>query len=71
MAIDRKEIEQFQARLTVERCFRDISQTELAEAIGISQPHLSYIESGKRSLTAQRYHQINEYFGNHPESRKL
>lgn len=58
----RPDIEEFRSMLRYERTVRNISQTELAEAIGITQAHLSYIEHGKRDLTIARYNKILEYF---------
>lgn len=60
------EIDTFRSRLPIERVMRGITQSELAHAIGVTQPHLSYIESGKRNLSVQRYVKIKEYFDEHP-----
>lgn len=55
-------IKKFQQRLKAERESRGISQTELARDIGVTQPHMSYIESGQRDLTQERYELILERF---------
>lgn len=55
-------IREFQRKLKAERTIRGISQTELAREIGVTQPHLSYIESGRRGLTPERYELILERF---------
>lgn len=55
-------IREFQRKLKAERTVRGISQMELAREIGVTQPHLSYIESGRRELTPKRYGLILERF---------
>lgn len=67
MAISKSELSSFQDKLWLERYKRSITQSELASAIGISQGHLSYIESGQRDLTLRRYVQIKDYFDSHDE----
>lgn len=62
MAILKSDIVAMQQNLARERYLRGVTQQELADAIGITQGHLSYIESGKRDLTVQRYVQIRDYF---------
>lgn len=52
----------FQKIIKAERERLGISQTELAKEIGVSQPHLSYIESGRRELTRNRFEKIIECF---------
>lgn len=59
---DPYKLHEFQRKLKEERECRGISQTELAREIGVTQPHLSYIESGRRELTKERYELIQEYF---------
>lgn len=58
----RPDIAEYRKRLIVERLRRKVTQAELAEAIGVSQPHLSLIENEKRDLTVWRYNKIREYF---------
>ena len=41
---------------------RDISQAELAKAIGITQRKYSYIETGTQQLTADILILLSEYF---------
>lgn len=62
MPYTKAQIEEFRQSLPTERYIRNISQQELADAIGVSQGHISYVEAGKRDLTVQRYVQIKEYF---------
>lgn len=62
MRVTRDQLLTFQKNLVKERLSRDITQIELADAIGITQGHLSYIEHGKRELTPERYNRIVEYF---------
>lgn len=63
MAVPTKsEIKEFQKKLKQERSALSISQTQLAKNIGVTQAHLSYIESGHRSLTPERYRHILREF---------
>lgn len=62
MPYTREEVERFRQSLADERYDRCMSQKELAEAIGVSQSHISYVERGERALTVERYIQIKEYF---------
>lgn len=55
-------ISRFQKDLRRWRVQRGISQTELANAIGVSQGHLSYVERGLRDLTQAKYEDILDYF---------
>lgn len=42
---------------------KSISQAELAKRAGISRPYLSQLETGQRSLTVTRQHQIAAALG--------
>lgn len=57
-----RETLEFQSRLVSERQSRGISQSRLAYAIGVTQPHMSYIEQGKRPLTNERCRMIKDFF---------
>lgn len=41
----------------------DLSQKELAVALGVSAPHLSEMKHGKRSCTAEYDLRLSRYFG--------
>lgn len=57
--------------ITVLRKKLGISQTELASAIGVSQPDVSMWENGTFKLPATRAEQIFKVLASHPESRRL
>lgn len=48
--------------LRLTRVFYDMSQSELAERLGISKSHLSEIESGKKNPTLQLLQKYSEVF---------
>lgn len=52
------------------RVFHDLSQTALAERLGISSSYLSEIESGKKSVTLELLQKYSEIF-NMPMSSLL
>ncbi len=56
-ALDKKEIGYRVKNLRIER---EIAQTELARAIGVSQTHLSNIETGKVGLTTENVVKLAE-----------
>lgn len=55
--LDKKEIGYRLKNLRIER---EIAQTELARAIGVSQTHLSNIETGKVGLTTENLVKLTE-----------
>ena len=52
-----------QEALRLVRVFHDMSQTALAERLGISKSYLSEIESGKKSPTLELIQKYAETFG--------
>lgn len=47
---------------------RKITQKELAQAMGIAQPYLSHIETGRIKLSARRLERLRELFGDDLEA---
>jgi len=60
---DRKKIGK---NLRIMRVKKDLSQAELAEALGVAQGHYSNIESGKRQLSLHLLAMICEKYGVNP-----
>jgi len=60
---DRKKIGK---NLKIMRVKKDLSQAELAEALGVAQGHYSNIESGKRQLSLHLLAMICEKYGVNP-----
>lgn len=48
--------------IRVARVTRKVTQNDLAWGVGISQPHLSKIESGKASITAEQLYWVAKTF---------
>ncbi|NGX47519.1 MAG: hypothetical protein K1000chlam3_00894 [Chlamydiae bacterium] len=48
--------------LRASRFKNDVSQKELAEAIGVSQHHISEMENGKRPIGKEMAHRLAEFF---------
>ena len=44
------------------RIERDLSQEKLAEHVGLSREHISYIERGKNLISIDSLYKISEFF---------
>ena len=61
--VDRNELCRVGYRIKLVRLRKSITQTELAEAIGISKAHISNIENGKTIVTMENLFLIKKALG--------
>ena len=60
--VDKNELCRVGYRIKLVRLRKNMTQTELAEAIGISKAHISNIENGKIALTLENLFKIKKIF---------